>query len=120
MLMIFLYFLNHLNLPTHFANIFQKINFTIEQENIGSLSFLGVKFCRKNNKFVASVYGKPTFSGNFTNYESFNPTYQKRGLLHTLLHWSFNICCDFKAFHFEIDHLKTILRKNNWKDQTPY
>ena len=54
------------------------------------------------------------FSWVFTNYESFIPTYQKRGLLHTLLHRSFSICCDFKTFHFEIDHLKTILIKNNY------
>ena len=91
-----------------------NINFTIEKENVGSLLFLDVKICRKNGKFVTSVYRKPTFSGVFTNYESFIPTYQKRGLLHTLLHRSFSICCDFKTFHFEIDHLKTILIKNNY------
>ena len=83
----------------------QNINFTVEQENVGSLSFLDVKICCKNGKFVTSVYRKPTFSGVFTNYESFIPTYQKRGLLHTLLHRSFSICCD---------HLKTILIKNNY------
>ena len=65
----------------------------------------------KNGKFVTNVYRKPTFSEVFTNYESFIPAYQKRGLLHTLLHRSFSICCDFKTFHFEIDHLKTILIK---------
>ena len=27
---------------------------------------------------------------------------------------SFNICCDFKTFHSEIDHLKTFLMKNNY------
>ena len=69
---------------------------------------------RKNRKFVTSVYRKPTFSGVFTNYESLIPTYQKRGLLHTLLHRSFSKCCDFKTFHFEIDYLKTILIKNNY------
>ena len=26
---------------------------------------------------------------------------------------SFTVCCDFKTFLFEIDHLRTILRKNN-------
>ena len=57
---------------------------------------------------------KPTFSGVFTNYESFITTYKKRGPLHTLLHRSFIICCDFKTFHFEIGHLKTILIKNNY------
>ena len=92
----------------------QNINFTVEQENVGSLLFLDVKICRKSRKFVTSVYRKPTSSGAFTNYESFIPTYQKRGLLHTLLHRSFSICCDFKTFHFEIDHLKTILIKNNY------
>ena len=92
----------------------QNINFTVEQENIGSLSFLDVKICRKNGKFVTSVYRKPTFSGVFTNYKSFIPTYQNRGLLHALLHRSFSICCDFKSFHFEINHLKTILIKNNY------
>ena len=90
----------------------QNINFTVEQENVGSLLFLDVKICRKNRKFVTSVYRKPTSSGAFTNYESFIPTYQKRGLLHTLLQRSFSICCDIRTFHFEIDHLKTILIKN--------
>ena len=92
----------------------QNINFTVKKENVGSLLFLDVKICRKNGKFVTSVYRKPTFSGVFTNYESFIPTYQKRGLSHALLHRSLSICCDFKTFHFEIDHLKTILIKNNY------
>ena len=91
----------------------QNINFAVEKKNVASLSFLDVKICRKNSKFVTSVYRTPTFSGVYTNYESFIPPYQKKGLLHTLLHRSFSICCDFKIFHFEIDSLKTILIKNN-------
>ena len=39
---------------------------------------------------------------------------EKRGLLHTLLHRSFSICCDFKTFHSETDNLKTILITNNY------
>ena len=53
----------------------QNITFTVEQENVGSLSFLDIKICHKNSKFVTSVDRKPTFSGIFTNYESFIPTY---------------------------------------------
>ena len=52
-------FLNHLNLLTRFANMsseHQNINFTIEQENISSLSFLDIKIWRKNGTFVTSVY----------------------------------------------------------------
>ena len=92
----------------------QNINFTVEQENVGSLSFLDVKICCKNGKFVTSLYRKPTFSGVFINYESIIPWYQRRGLLDTLFHRSFIICCDFKTFHFEIDHLKNILIKHNY------
>ena len=92
----------------------QNINFTVEKENVGSLSFLDVNICFKNGKFVTSVYRKSTINGVFTNYESFIPTYQKKGLLHTFLQRSSSISCDFKTFHFEIDHLKNILIKNNY------
>ena len=78
----------------------ENINITIEKENVGSFLFLDLKICRKNVKFVTSVYRKPTFGGVFTNYESFIPTLQKRGLLHTLVHRSFSICCDFNTFYF--------------------
>ena len=105
MLMIFLYFLNHLNLPTRFASFkHQNINFTFVQENVGSLSFLDVKIYRFYDKFVTSVYRNPSLSGVFTNYESFISKYQKKGLLHALVHRNFSMCCDFKTFHFEIDH----------------
>ena len=33
----------------------KNIEFTVEQENTGSLSFLDVKIYRKNGKFVSSV-----------------------------------------------------------------
>ena len=92
----------------------QNIKLTVEQENFVSLLVLDVKICRKSGKFVTGVYRKPTYRGVFTNYEGFIPTYQKRGLFHTLLRGSFSICCDFKTFHFEIDHLKTIFMKNNY------
>ena len=49
----------------------KNLFFTVEHGNIGSLSFLEVKICRKIGKFVTSVYRKPTFSGVFTNYQSF-------------------------------------------------
>ena len=98
----------------HISSKHQNIDFTVEQENVSSLSFLDVKICRKNGKFLTSNYRKATLNGVSTNYKSFISTYQKRGFLHTLLHRSFSICCDFKAFHFEIDHLRTILIKNNY------
>ena len=51
----------------------KNIKFTSEIEENGSLSFLDRKISRENNKFVTSVFRKPTFSGVFKNFESFIP-----------------------------------------------
>ena len=67
----------------------------------------------KGCQFLTNIYIKSTFNGVFTNCESFFRMYQMRGLLNTLLHRIFSIRCDFKTFHVQIDHLKTILMKNN-------
>ena len=49
----------------------KNIKFTSEIEENSSLSFLDITITRENSKFVKSVYRKPTFSGVFTNFESF-------------------------------------------------
>ena len=54
----------------------QSINFSVEQEELGLRSFLDVTICCKTNKFVTSGCKEPTFSGVFTNLESFILMYQ--------------------------------------------
>ena len=44
----------------------KNIKFTLEIEENGLLLFLDIKINHENNKFVTSVYHKPTFSGVFT------------------------------------------------------
>ena len=73
----------------------KNIKFTSEIKENGSLSFLDIKISHENNKFVTSVYPKPTFSGVFTNFESFIPDIYKRGLIETLLHRSFRLCSNY-------------------------
>ena len=46
-----------------------KLNFETEDSN--SFSFLDVKITRKNKRFVTSIFHKATFSGVFTNGDSF-------------------------------------------------
>ena len=77
-----------------------------------SLSFLDFKIVRENNKFATSVYRKPTFSGVFTNFESFIPNSYKYDLIFTLLQRAFKLCSNFELFHQEIENLKNIFRKN--------
>ena len=40
---------------------------------MNNLSFLDIKIVRENKKFTTSVNRKPTFSGVFTDIESFIP-----------------------------------------------
>ena len=92
----------------------KNIKFTSEIEENGSLSFLYIKISRGNNKFVTSVYHKPTFSGVFTNFESFLPDIYKRGLIETLLNRSFRLRSNYENFHREIEPLKSILKHNSY------
>ena len=61
-----------------------NIKFTFEVEK-NDFSFLDVKICRENNKFTTSVFRKPTFSGVFTNFDSFTLISYKHGLVNTLM-----------------------------------
>ena len=62
-----------------------NIKFTFEAKKSNNFSFLDVKICRENNKFTTSVFRKPTFSGEFTNFDSFIPKSYKHGLVNTLI-----------------------------------
>lgn len=43
----------------------------MKKKKNGSLSFLDIKISHTNNKFITSVYQKPTISRAFTSFESF-------------------------------------------------
>ena len=92
----------------------KNIKFTSEIEENGSLSFLDITITSENNKFVTSVYHKPTFSGVFTNFESFIPDMHICGSVETLLHRSFRLCSSYKNFHREIETFKSIFKHNNY------
>ena len=92
----------------------KNIKFTSETENENSIAFLDIKITRDNNKIMTSVYRKPTFSGVFTNFESFIPKSYKYNLLFTLLHRAFKLGSYFERFHQEIDKLKTIFENNGY------
>ena len=86
--------------------------FTSEIEENNSLSFLDIKINRDNNRFLTSVYSKPTFSGVFTNFDSYIPLSYKSGLISSLLYRAFKLCSNFEIFHQEIIFLKDIFKRN--------
>ena len=91
-----------------------NIKFSLEKENDGRLSFLDINIFREKGKFVTNVYRKKTFSGVYTNFNSFIPETYKTGLIESLLFRCFNLCSDFVKFHHEINILKSILYKNSY------
>ena len=91
-----------------------NIKFTSEVEENNSISFLDIKINRDLNSFCTSIYRKPTFSGVFTNFESFIPLSYKTGLILTLLYRAFKLCSSFEIFHQEIITLKDIFKRNGY------
>ena len=90
-----------------------NIKFTCDVETNKTLSFLDITICRSDNSFVTSVYRKPTFTGLFTNFESFLPIIYKKGLIFTLLFRYFNICSSYRIFQKELSKLKGF----QWRSQ---
>ena len=72
-------------LSTKHANI----KFTNEKEINGSLPLLDVLISRNNKGFTTTVYHKPTFSGVYSNFNSFIANEYKQGLIFTLFFFEY-------------------------------
>ena len=91
-----------------------NIKFTSEIEENNSISFLDIKINRDNNRFLTSVYRKPTFSGVFTNFDSYIPLSYKSGLISSLLYRAFKLCSNFEVFHQQIIFLRYKFKRNGY------
>ena len=76
----------------------RNISFTCEKEQNNSMHFLDVLITRTSNGFKTSVYHKPTFSGVYSNFNSFISEEYKVGLIFILLFRTFSIVSNFKNF----------------------
>ena len=63
---------------------------------------------------MSKLPAKATFSGVFTNYDSFIFDTYKIGLVHTLLFRFFKICSSMENFHIEVELLRSIFKCNNY------
>ena len=57
---------------------------------------------------------KPTFSGVFTNFDSFIPISYKHGLVNTLIFRCFKICSSYENLHNEMVYLKELFKRNRY------
>ena len=81
------------NSAEHLKRFYSYLNFrhlnislTIENEKDNRMSFLDVNIIHEKDKFTTSVYCKPTFSRIYSHFDSFLPSSNKIGSLHTLLY----------------------------------
>ena len=90
----------------------KNMNFTYELEENNKLAFLDVLVSREAGKFSTSLYRKATFSGLYTNFNSFIADTYKKGLIFCLLFRVFALTVDWEKFHEEVKFLKDIFQKN--------
>ena len=75
-----------------------NINFSIQKEKDGWLSFYDVYIFRDEEKFATTVYRIKIFGGVHTKFKSFIPETYKIGLVKSLLFRCFSWCSDFIKF----------------------
>ena len=73
-----------------------SLAFTKEDEVNNSLPFLDVLIERDGNKFLTSIYRKPTFNGDYVPWNSFCPKSRKLHLISCLTHRALKICSPSK------------------------
>ena len=90
-----------------------KLQFTVEQEEDGSIPYLDMKIYSKDNKIITNWYCKPTASGRIINYHSTQPHNQKINTAYNLINKVLTII--HEQFIIEnIKKLKTILKSNDY------
>ena len=99
-------FLNYLNSMHH------KIKFTFEPEADNRLNFLDVVVEKSINRFITSVFRKPTFTGLGTNFFSFTPFIYKLNCIRTLIYRAYHLSSSYCKFDQEITFLRNYFIKN--------
>ena len=60
--------------------------FSMETERENKFPFLDMEVICEQGKFSTTIYRKPTFSGVYSNFESFLPSVYKFGMVYTLVY----------------------------------
>ena len=82
----------------HF-NIIQTCLFPLNKKKMESFHFFRLYVSQEKEKFVTTVYRKPTFSGVYTHFKIFLPTvYGKFDMVYALASCCFKFCSDWTKF----------------------
>ena len=94
--------------PTKLNCLHLSLRFAFEKEKDKCQVFLDVYVKRTGIGFEISVYGKPTFTGQYLRWEFFGPLKRKISLISTLVHRALMICTK-RRLNGEIEGIKKLL-----------
>ena len=90
--------------------------FTIEKKHDNKLPFLDVLVTCTEQGFRSFVYCKPTFTGQYLNFNSHHPYTVKKGIVRCLQHRAKTISSDTDAYQEEMISLRHNLHHNNYPE----
>ena len=102
---------------THLNSLHPSLRFTYEKESNYSLPFLDVLVEGHDSEFLTSIYRKPTFTGQYLHWNSFNPQKRKINLIGTLVYKAFMICLKSKLDP-ELGKIRSLLLENGYPKHT--
>ena len=89
------------------------IQFTFEEEDKGTLHFLDVLIQRKGNSVVTTIFGKPTNSDIYLNWNTFASDTWKRGTLKKLLKRAYIVYSTNELLQKELKYLVKVFHETN-------
>ena len=89
----------------------------MEKEQDSKLPFLDVVVTHTEQGFRSSVYCKPTFTGQYLNFNSHHPYMVKNGIVCCLQHRAKTISSDTDAYQEEMISLRHNLHSNNYPER---
>ncbi|CAF1553686.1 unnamed protein product [Adineta ricciae] len=98
-----------------------SIQFTMESELSGSLSFLDINIKRLSTPtpsthsfFETTVYRKPTFTGLLTKFTSFIPIQYKKSVISSMVYRAIRICSSYPLMDKEFTIITSIALANGY------
>ena len=91
-----------------------NIKFSVEFGENNTTSILDLLIKRNNHAFLTSIYRKETFTGLYTNWDSFTPRKYKINLIRTLNFPYFRIWLSPSLLSCSLDELRKLLLENGY------
>ena len=104
-------------LKEHLNSIDPHIKFTIELPGTDGLPFLETLTKPTPNSIESTVYGKPTHTDRYLDYNSKHPISAKLSVIYTLIHRAKQVCSTPEFLTKEMDHLCKVLQDNHYPTQ---